>query len=72
MLDPLTSNESTFDNSYTFVSSLKQFEGHADNLFIASFDVDNLYTNVSIYEIYLFMLSLWIYLGSLFLILLYF
>ena len=58
VLDPLTSNESTVDNSYTFVSILKQFEGQADNLFIASFDVDNLYTNVSIYEIYLFMLSL--------------
>ena len=50
MLEPLTTNEYTVDNSYTFVSSLKQFEGQADNLFMASFDVDNLYTNIPIYE----------------------
>ena len=50
VLEPLTTNEYTVDNSYTFVSSLKQFEGQADNLFMASFDVDNLYTNVPIYE----------------------
>ena len=35
---------------YAFVSSLEQFEGHADNLFMVSFDVGNLYTNVPIYE----------------------
>ena len=34
----------------TFVSSLKQFEGQSDNLFMQSLDVDNLYTNVLIYK----------------------
>ena len=43
-------NEYTIDNSYTFVSSLKQFAGQADTLFMASFDVDNLYNNAPIYE----------------------
>ena len=50
VLEPLNTNEYTVDNSYTFVSSLKQFEGQADILFMASFDVDNLYTYVPIYE----------------------
>ena len=34
VLQPLTTNAYTVDNSYTFVSSLKQFEEKADNLFV--------------------------------------
>ena len=42
VLEPLTTNEYTVENSHTFVTSLKQVEGQANNLFMASFDVDNL------------------------------
>ena len=50
LLSPYATNEYTIDNSLSFVNSLKQFNGSADNLFMASFDIESLYTNIPLTE----------------------
>ena len=49
VLAPLTTNEYTTDNSYSFVQNLLPID-NADDLFMASFDVENLFTNVPLAE----------------------
>ena len=48
-LSPLANNEYTVDNSYTFVSHLSNV-AYSDNLYMTSFDVSNLYTNIPLME----------------------
>ena len=45
----LATNEYTIDNSYTFVSQLSDIT-YDDNIFMTSFDVSNLYTNIPLIE----------------------
>ena len=48
-LSPLANNEYTINNSYSFVSHLSSVT-YNNNLFMASFDVSNLYTNIPLVE----------------------
>lgn len=48
-LSPLTKNEYTVDNSYTFVSQLSKVR-YSNNYYMTSFDVSNLYTNIPLFE----------------------
>jgi len=50
ILSPYTTNEYSVQNSTSFVSDLKQFNGNSDKLYMASFDVENLYTNIPLRE----------------------
>ena len=49
ILSSFTTNEYTVDNSYSFVSSIQQFN-NVQNYFMCSFDIDNLFTNVPLHE----------------------
>ena len=49
VLNCLTTNQYTVDNSYTFVDRLKDFTDVQD-LTMASFDVENLFTNIPLFE----------------------
>ena len=49
ILKPFTTNEYTVDNSLNFTSQLKNFS-NTDNLYMASFDIENLYTNIPLSE----------------------
>ena len=48
-LSPLTTNDYTIENSYSFVNSISQVN-NADKLYMVSFDVENLFTNIPVYE----------------------
>ena len=48
-LTPYASNEYSLSNSYTFVSQLSEFE-NTEKLFMASLDIESLYTNVPLTE----------------------
>ena len=48
-LYPLTTNEYTCVNSYSFAKEISKYT-NADNLFMASFDVVDLYTNIPLHE----------------------
>ena len=49
ILAPLTSNEFTVKNSYSFVEEICKLNG-AKNCFMASFDVESLFTNIPLHE----------------------
>ena len=49
ILAPLTTNDFTIDNSHSFVQSLKTIKG-SENLYMSSFDVTNLFTNIPLDE----------------------
>ena len=49
ILAPFTSNKYTVDNSYSFVRQITSVP-NADNYFMASFDVENLFTNIPLAE----------------------
>ena len=49
VLIPYNKNEFTIDNSYEFVDRINYFP-NADNYFMASFDVENLFTNILLHE----------------------
>ena len=49
ILQPYASNDHTVENSASFVSQLEQFN-NTDSLFMSSFDISNLYTNIPIHE----------------------
>ena len=49
ILSPLTTNEFTVTNSYEFTESILSFD-NAHKCFMASFDVDSLFTNVPLRE----------------------
>ena len=49
-LSHLTRSDYTTDNSYSFVTSLKQFDNNANNLYMTSFDIESLYTNIPLIE----------------------
>ena len=42
-------NDYTIENSYSFVNSISQLN-NADKLYMVSFDVENLFTNIPVYE----------------------
>ena len=48
-LSPLTTNDYTIENSYSFVNSISQVN-IADKLYMVSFDAENLFTNIPFYE----------------------
>ena len=48
-LQPYATNEHTIDNSASFVSLLKQFN-NTNSLYMSSFDIKNLYTNIPAHE----------------------
>ena len=47
---PFTDNQYSVKNSATFVPQLKPYNINSENLFMASFDVESLYTNVPLTE----------------------
>ena len=47
MLEPLTTNEYTFKDSFTFAEELKTFDS---KLAMASFDIESLFTNIPLQE----------------------
>jgi len=49
ILKPITVNDFTVDNSYSFVQDLRTFN-NADDLYMTSFDVENLFTNIPLKE----------------------
>ena len=49
ILTPLTTNEYTIQNSAEFTSKLSEIQ-NADNLYMASFDIENLFTNIPLAE----------------------
>ena len=49
LLSHLTVNEYSVKNSYSFVNDIKKIT-NADTLFMCSFDIENLYTNVPLQE----------------------
>lgn len=49
ILEPLTRNSYTVDNSCTFISDISKVS-NANNFFMASFDIENLFTNVPLNE----------------------
>ena len=49
ILSPLTTNSYTVKNSYNFVDEIVKVS-NADSLFMASFDVENLFTNIPLSE----------------------
>ena len=49
VLKPLTTNRFTTDNSYSFVQDIIKIP-NCNNYFMASFDVENLFTNVPVHE----------------------
>ena len=49
ILSPLTTNQYTVENSYKFVEEI-QDHGDSSDLFMASFDVENLFTNIPLQE----------------------
>ena len=48
-LSPLTTNEFTCKNSYQFSKDISTING-SDSLHMASFDIENLYTNIPLVE----------------------
>ena len=48
-LSPLTTNDYTIENPYSFVNSISQVN-NADKLYMVSFDIENLLTNIPVYE----------------------
>ena len=50
MIDGFTRNEFSLKNSYDFYSALQNFQ-HSGNVFLVSFDVCSLYTNVPVNEV---------------------
>ena len=48
-LSPLTTNDYTIEKAYSFVNSISQVN-NADKLYMVSFDVKNLFTNIPVYE----------------------
>ena len=48
-LSPLTTNDYTIENSFSFVNSISQVN-NADKLYMVSFDIENLFTNIPVYE----------------------
>lgn len=50
ILNPYSINEYSVSNSSSFVSDIKQYNKDADKLFMASFDIESLYTNVPLKE----------------------
>ena len=49
ILTPLTTNQYTIDNSYSFVKDILKVD-NANNFFMASFDIENLFTNIPLHE----------------------
>ena len=49
VLSPFTTNDYTVDNSFTFCQKISAVQ-NADNLFMTSFDVENLFTNIPLHE----------------------
>ena len=49
VLAPLTTNEFTLQNSYSFISDISS-QNNANDLFMASYDVENLFSNVPLHE----------------------
>ena len=49
ILNPLTTNEFTVQNSYSFVEELLEFK-NTNNLYMMSFDIENLFTNIPLDE----------------------
>lgn len=49
ILSPLTVNDFTIKNSYEFVNDVRQLKAN-DNMYMASFDVENLFTNIPVKE----------------------
>ena len=49
VLSDLTSNDYTIENSFSFCRNLKNIP-HSDSLYMASFDIENLFTNVPLKE----------------------
>ena len=49
ILSPLTTNEYSVENSYKFAQEI-QNQGDSSGLFMASFDVENLFTNIPLQE----------------------
>ena len=49
ILSPFTTNKYTVDNSYSFVSDIKQFN-NVNKYYMCSFDVENLFTNIPLHE----------------------
>ena len=49
ILNPFTVNEFTTNNSYLFVKDITAVD-NASQFFMASFDVENLFTNISLTE----------------------
>ena len=49
-LSHFTRSDYTTDNSYSFVTSVKQFDNIANNLYMTSFDIESLYTNIPLIE----------------------
>ena len=47
MLEPLTTNEHTIEDSFTFVEELQSFDSR---LVMASFDIESLFTNIPLQE----------------------
>ena len=50
MIDGFTRNEFSLKNSYDFYSTLQNFQ-HSFNVFLVSFDICFLYTNVPVNEV---------------------
>jgi len=49
MISPISTNEFTVRNVYSFLEDLKRFSD-ADKYFMCSFDIESLYTNIPLHE----------------------
>ena len=49
ILAPFTTNQYTIDNSYSFVKDILKVD-NANNFFMASFDIENVFTNIPLHE----------------------